>query len=79
MFRVNDVLSMHALRYYHEWCERFFAQKKYSRNFIQLWLNDWHHMDFFSNVLMPFLGLERGSCIAVYGGSESSRMSSKIS
>ncbi len=27
MCRVNDVQSMHALRYYHEWCERFFAQK----------------------------------------------------
>ncbi len=35
-------------------------------------------MDYFNNVFTTFLGLERGSSIAVYGGSESSRISSKI-
>ncbi len=36
-------------------------------------------MDYFNNVFTTFLGLERVSCIAVYAGSESSRISSKIS
>ncbi len=35
-------------------------------------------MDYFKDVLTTFLGLERGSCIAVYAGPESSRISSKI-
>ncbi len=36
-------------------------------------------MDYFNDVFTTFLDLERGSYIAVYAGSESSRMSSKIS
>ncbi len=35
-------------------------------------------MDYFIDVLTTFLGLEHGSCVAVYGGTESSRSSSKI-
>ncbi len=35
-------------------------------------------MDYFHDVLTAFLGLKRDSCIAVYGGSESSRISLKI-
>ncbi len=57
----------------------FFAHKKYSRSFIKSWLNYWCHMDYFNNVLTTFLGFDRGSTLAVYGGSESSRISSKIS
>ncbi len=34
-------------------------------------------MDYFNDVLTTFLSLECGSCIAVYDGSESSRISSK--
>ncbi len=30
------------------------------------------HMDYFDNVLTSFLGLEHGSCFAVYAVSESS-------
>ncbi len=56
----------------------FFAHKKYSHSFITLWLNHWCHMDYFINVLI-FLGLERGSCVAHYAGSEISWISSKIS
>ncbi len=56
-----------------------FAHKKYSRSFITLRLNQCSHMDHFNDVLTTFLGLERGSCVAVYAGSESSRISSKIS
>ncbi len=47
----------------------FFAHKKYSRSFIKLQLNHWCHMDYFNNVLTTFLGLERGSSVAVYAGS----------
>ncbi len=36
-------------------------------------------MDYFNDVRTTFLGLERGSCIAVYAQSESSRISSKKS
>ncbi len=57
----------------------FFAHKKYYCGFITLWLNHWCHMDYFNDVLATFLGLEIGSCIAVYAGSESSRISSWIS
>ncbi len=57
----------------------YFAHKKYSRSFIKLRLNHWCHMNYFNDVLTPFLGLERGSCIAVYAESESSQISSKIS
>ncbi len=31
-------------------------------------------MDYFNDVLIPFLGLKRASCVAVYAGSESSRI-----
>ncbi len=34
-------------------------------------------MEYFNNVLTNFLGLERGSSVAVYAGSESSQISSK--
>ncbi len=51
----------------------FFAFKKYSRSFIELRLNHWCHMDYFNNVLTTFLGLECGSCIAVYEGSENNK------
>ncbi len=34
--------------------------------------------DYFNNVLSAFLGLEHGSCVALYAGSESSQISSKI-
>ncbi len=54
----------------------FFAHKMYSR---KLRLKHWCHMDYFNNVITAFLGLERGSCTAVYEGSESSQISSKIS
>ncbi len=41
----------------------FFANKKYSRSFISLSLNQWCHMDYYINVLTTFLGLERiGLC-----------------
>ncbi len=36
-------------------------------------------MDYFNDVLTAFLGFERVRCIDVYVGSESSRISSKIS
>ncbi len=51
-----------------------FAQKKYSCSFIKLRLNHWCHMDFFNNVLTTFLHLEHGRPVAVYEGSESSRI-----
>ncbi len=35
-------------------------------------------MDYFNNVLTTFLRLDRGSTLAVYGGSERSRNSSNI-
>ncbi len=47
-----------------------FVHKKYSRSFMKLRQKHWRHMDHFNNVLTTFLGLERVSCIAVYGGSE---------
>ncbi len=34
-------------------------------------------MEYFNDVLTTFLGLKCGSSIAVYGGSESSRISNK--
>ncbi len=57
----------------------FSAHKKYSRSFIKLRLNYWCHMDYFNDILTTFLGLEHVSCVAVYGASESSRISSKKS
>ncbi len=53
----------------------FFTRTKYSRSFITLRLNHWCHMDYFNNDLTTFLGLERSSSVAVYAGSESSRIS----
>ncbi len=44
----------------------FFTHKMYSRSFIKLKLNHWCHMDYFTDVLTTFLGLERGCCVAVY-------------
>ncbi len=35
------------------------------------------HMDYFNDVLATFLALERISCVVVYAGPESSRISSK--
>ncbi len=46
---------------------------------VVLSLNYWCHMGYFNNVVTTFLYLEFGSCVAVYAGSESSRISSKIS
>ncbi len=57
----------------------FFTHKKYSRSFIKLRLNHRCHMDYFNNVLNTLLGLEHVSSVAFYAGSESSRISSKIS
>ncbi len=57
----------------------FSLHTKYSCSFVTLPLNRWCHMDFFTDILTTFLGLERGSCVAVYAGSESSRIWSKIS
>ncbi len=59
--------------------EREEENEKYSRSFITLQLNHWCHMDYFKDVFTIFLGLERVSSVAVYAGSESSRISSKIS
>ncbi len=39
----------------------------------------WRHMDYFNNVLTTFLDLELGGSLAVYGGTESSRILLKIS
>ncbi len=57
----------------------FFAHKKYSRSFVKIQVNPWCHMDCFTNVLAMFLDFDRGSNIAVYAGSESSLIWSKIS
>ncbi len=57
----------------------FFVHKKYSRSFLTLRLSHWCHMDYIIDVLATFLGLEHFSCVAVYAGSESSQISSKIS
>ncbi len=56
----------------------FFVHKMYSRGFIKLRLNHWYHMDYLNDVFTTFLGLEYGSCFAVYAGSESSQISSEI-
>jgi len=42
-------------------------------------LNHITHMDYFNDVFTTFLGLESGYDVAVNGGTESSRISSKIS
>ncbi len=51
----------------------------FSRSLIKLMLNKCRHMDYFNDVLTTFLGPRQGSCIGVYGGSESSGISPKIS
>ncbi len=38
-----------------------------------------NHMVYFNDVIITFMGIEHGSCVAVYAGSESSRISSKTS
>ncbi len=55
-----------------------FGHKKYSRSFITLRFNHWCHMGYFNDVHTKFLSLEHVSCFAVYPGSESSWISSKI-
>ncbi len=44
----------------------FFAHTKYSCSFLKWRLNHWCHMDYFNDILTTFLGLECGSCFAVY-------------
>ncbi len=44
-----------------------FADKKYSRSFVKLWLNPWCHMDYFTNLLATFLNLNRVRTLPVYG------------
>ncbi len=56
----------------------FFAHNKYYRSFVKLRLNRWYHMDVFNDVLTTILGLERGSSLVVYGGSENSWFSPKF-
>ncbi len=57
----------------------FLAYKKSSHSFVKLRLNNWCHMDYFTDVLVKFLDLDCCNYIAVYGGSESSQNSWKIS
>ncbi len=45
----------------------FYVHKKYSRSFINLWLNHWCHMDYFIDVLTTFLCVDRVRILAVYG------------
>ncbi len=45
----------------------FLAYKKYSRSFVKFWLNNWCHMDYFTDVLATFLSLDRVRILAVYG------------
>ncbi len=40
----------------------------YSRSFIKLRLKHWCHIDCFNDLLTTFLGLKRGSCVAVVQG-----------
>ncbi len=49
------------------------------KNYWISFLNRWCHMDYFTDVLAMFLDLDRVRTLAVYAGSESSRISSKIS
>ncbi len=53
----------------------FFSHKKYSHSFIKLRSTT----DVTWTIFTTFLGLERGRTLAVYAGSENSRISSKIS
>ncbi len=65
------------------WIKSFFlgggSHKKYSRSFVKLRLNPWCHLDYFTDLLAMFLDLDRVRTLAVYGGSESSQIPSKIS
>ncbi len=56
----------------------FFAHV-FSYSFITLRLIQWYHMDYFNDILSTFLCLERVGCFSVFGGSESCRISSRIS
>ncbi len=42
----------------------FFAHKKHPRSFIMLRLNHLCHMDCFNSILIMFLALKCGSCVA---------------
>ncbi len=55
----------------------FFGLKKYSCSFIKLQLSHWCHMTVLTMSLLPFWALNVPSCVAVYRGSESSRIWSK--
>ncbi len=57
----------------------FLLRTKYSRSFVKLRLNPWCHMDYFTDILATFLDLDHVRTLDVYGGSESSRIPSKIS
>ncbi len=70
---------LHWLRSGVLYTQVFFAHKKYSRIFVKFRLNPWCHMDYFTDLLATFLCVDRGNILAVYGGSESSQNSSKIS
>ncbi len=56
----------------------FFAHKKYSCSVITVQLNHWCYTDYFNDDLTIFLGLERGSCVEVYTGSEISNFIKNI-
>ncbi len=45
----------------------FSLRTKYSRSFVKLGLNHWSHMNYFNDVLVPFLSLDRVRILAVYG------------
>ncbi len=55
------------------------VRKEKKKTLFNKLLKHWCHVDYFKDVLTTFLGLERGSSLAVYAGSEGSRISSKIS
>ncbi len=44
-----------------------FAYKKYSRSFVELRLNPWCHMDYFTDLFATFLDVDRVNSIVVYG------------
>ncbi len=56
----------------------FFMNKVFSF-FVMLLLNPWCHMDYFNDVLTTFLGLEWGSSLVCYAGSESSQILLNVS
>ncbi len=59
-----------------KFCFFLCSQKKYSSILIKLRLNHWCHIDYFIDVVFTFLCLDRGSSLTVYGGSESSLVTS---